>query len=365
MILFLGKRHYTGKDTLEERFGRIFHLPAEWRRCGREVMLWLVDYHGSRPESRELDGLPVLSTPVRSLSLWRQCLRMLGRHGPGIVVASGDCYIGLLGWLLARLRGARFVFDVYDKYDEFGGYVRPLGLDLFGFVLRRADALLFASQALAESLGPRGRGDWRVVPNGVDGERFRPMDPGACRRELGLDETAVLVGYFGSMEADRGVVDLIDAVALLRARGGTATLLVCGRRDPSTALEREWIIYRGMVAHALMPAYLNAADVLVVPYRRSALMDMGASCKIAEYLACGRPLASTQTPNLMANFPAQVAELGPALCRAGDPEDLARAIEYQLRERRVASPPEQMLWPAIAASALECVEAAPGKPAHG
>jgi glycosyltransferase involved in cell wall biosynthesis len=362
-ILFVGKRHYTGKDALEERFGRIFHLPMEWQRSGHEVLLWLVDYHGRVPEQRQADGLNVVSTPVRGLSLWSRFLRALFGFRPRMVVASGDCYIGLLGWLLARLCGARFVFDIYDKYDEFDGYVRPLGFDLFAFLQRRADLRLFASQALArelESQGARHAQPAAIVPNGVDGEAFRPMDREQCRRELGLEPAANLVGYFGGMEPDRGVVDLVDAVQLLRDRGLGVELLLCGRPDADTPLAHEWIRFRGMVPHESMPTYLNATDVLAIPYRLSALMDMGASCKIAEYLACGRPVASTSTPNLLANFPRQAQQLGEAICRPRDPADLARAIEFQLQHRVVAERPGEHLWPEIAARALAAVAAGGG-----
>jgi glycosyltransferase involved in cell wall biosynthesis len=355
-ILFLGKRHYTGKDALGERFGRIYHLPAEWSRHGNDVALWLVDYHGSNVERRRFDALEVWSTPVRGLSLWSNCLRVLLRGRPQVLVASGDCYLGLLGWLLVRLCGARFVFDIYDKYDEFGGYVRPLGLDLFGFLQRRADLRLFASRALADSLAGAGSKDIAVVPNGVDGDSFRPLDAGECRRALGLDPQALFVGYFGNMEPDRGVADLVDAVQLLRDGGAPVQLLVCGREDASTPLDRDWISFRGMVPHELMPSYLNASDVLAVPYRLSPFMDMGASCKIAEYLACGRPVASTATPNLLANFPEQAAQLGEAICRARDPQDLARALAFQLRQHVVAARPEHHLWPAIAADALAAID---------
>jgi glycosyltransferase involved in cell wall biosynthesis len=354
MILFLGKRHYTGKDALAERFGRIFHLPAEWSRRGRQVRLWLVDYHGRRVERARFDALEAVSTPVRGLSIPAAFLRTLFRERPQVLVASGDCYIGLLGWLLARLSGARFVFDIYDKYDEFGGYVRPLGLDLFGFLQRRADLRLFASRALAESLAGSG-GATAVVPNGVDGEVFRPLDCGESRRALDLEPAATLVGYFGNMAPDRGVADLVDAVGRLRAQGSAVQLLVCGPPDASTALDREWIIFRGMVPHEQMPLYLNAVDVLAVPYRLSPFMDMGASCKIAEYLACGRPIVSTSTPNLTANFPVQTAQLGAAIARAGDPADLARALAFQLDQRVVASRPDGYLWPTIAADALAAI----------
>jgi hypothetical protein len=138
--LVIGKRFYTNKDTLEERFGRIFNLPFEWTRAGRDTSLWLVDYHGKAARQERVGALPVHSTPVFSLSALRRLASCIASR-PRVVVATGDCYIGLLGWLVARVSGASFVFDVYDKYDEFAGYVRPLGWDLYGFIRRRADAI--------------------------------------------------------------------------------------------------------------------------------------------------------------------------------------------------------------------------------
>jgi len=356
-ILFLGKRFYTNKDALEERFGRIFHLPSEWSKAGQRVFLWLIDYHSRKPVRRLLDGMEIASTPVLSAAMLKSAVSVLMRARPTIIVASGDCYIGLLGWALARLVGARFVFDVYDKYDEFEGYRKPFGLDLFGFLLKRADLCLYASRALAVRLSPfRGGGAVDVVPNGVDGEMFHPMDTASCRNALGLASDQILVGYFGGMEPDRGVQDLVEAIGLVRNHGQDVRLLVCGREHPATKLDHAWIDYRGMVAHEQMPLYINAADLLVVPYRLSEFMDMGASCKIAEFLMCRRPLVSTTTPNLTANFPLQAAELGASLCRPSDPRDLASAISHQLSYRVVASSPTGFTWPEIAIQALDVIK---------
>jgi glycosyltransferase involved in cell wall biosynthesis len=230
-------------------------------------------------------------------------------------------------------------------------------LDLFGFLRKRADLRMFASPALAERLCPGAApGAVVVVPNGVSAQMFRALDPVRARTELGLEPGPVLVGYFGAMEPDRGVGDLVEAIAIARQGGEDLRLLVCGRQHPDTPLEQPWILYHGMVPHERMPLYLNAADVLVVPYRLSAFMDMGASCKIAEYLACERPLVSTRTPNLLANFPEQAEQLGPALCSPQEPEDMARSILHQLRHRVVATIPRTMMWPAIAESALAAIE---------
>jgi glycosyltransferase involved in cell wall biosynthesis len=117
-----------------------------------------------------------------------------------------------------------------------------------------------------------------------------------------------------------------------------------------------WVDYRGPVPHSTMPDFMNACDVLVVPYRRGSTMDMGASCKIAEYLLCDRPLAATNTPNFTSNFPEQAAELGDGLCRPGDPVDLARAIRLQLEAPRLVSRPERLAWGTIALDTFAALE---------
>ena len=194
------------------------------------------------------------------------------------------------------------------------------------------------------------------VPNGVDDSIFVPLPRGECREQLGLGQADLLVGYFGSMEPDRGVGDLLAAMEILRADGLDVRLLVCGKADPATPLDRDWIEFRGMVPHDQMPKYLNSCDLLAVPYRESPIMEMGASCKIAEYLMCRRPLVTTSTGNFTSNFPVQADELGPGMCAPGDVAALARSIRFQLAERRVISRPSDMDWSSIAARALTAMQ---------
>lgn len=350
-VLFLGKRFYTNKDAWKERFGRMYQLPFEWSRGGEEVVLWLLDYHTREVIAGNAASLRVVSTPMLGLAVLKMLMRML-KQRPGAVVASGDAYIGFLGWVVARLTGARFVLDIYDKYDEFPGYVRPLGFDLFKFVRRRSDSRIYASHGLAAFYAEEhARNEFHIAPNGVDPALFRPLPMSECRRKLGLDPDLRLVGYFGSMEPDRGVRDLVDAIASLRQEGSDIKLLVCGTRHAATPLDEDWILYRGVIPHEAVPEHMNACDLLVVPYRNSVFMDMGASCKIAEYLMCARPLVSTKTPNFIANFPRQAAELGAGLANPDDTASLARSIDAQLRNGVVASVPEEMDWASIAVGA--------------
>ena len=92
---------------------------------------------------------------------------------------------------------------------------------------------------------------------------------------------------------------------------------------------------------------LACCDLLSVPYRRSAFMDAGASNKIAEAIACERPLVVTATPNFLANFPAQAHRLDGMIAAPGDAADLARIIRCQLERRVIVDLPEGMDWAAI------------------
>ena len=153
-ILFIGKRFNTNRDALLEKFGRNYQFPLHLAEL-HNVALWLVDYH-TKTTIQSIDGsLRITSTPVKNLAVFKQYL--LGAYKStqpiDMVIASGDCYIALMAQRIAKKLKAKFVFDVYDKYDEFGGYVRPLGFDLFGYLLKKADMRLFASHALLHSLG--------------------------------------------------------------------------------------------------------------------------------------------------------------------------------------------------------------------
>lgn len=363
-VLFVGKRFYTNKDAWEELFGRIYHLPAAWSRAGQDVCLWLIDYHSRETLEKTVERLGMVSTPARGLSVLRMFLGVVRRR-PQTVVASGDCYIALLGWFIARLSGAKFVLDIYDKYDEFKGYVKPLGIDLFRFVRTRADFRLYASRALAEQYADEHPATcFHIAPNGVDPARFRPLPKDECCRKLGLPPDCRLVGYFGSMEPDRGVQDLVEAVARLREQGERIELLVCGERHAETSIDEPWIHYRGAVAHADMPEYMNACDLLALPYRSSQFMDMGSSCKIAEYLMCKRPLVSTRTPNFIANFPQQAAELRSVLADPGSVASLAKSIQAQLRECRISTVPAGIDWPSIAGAASLAIQSANTRSRH-
>ena len=348
-LLFIGKRFNTNRDALLEKFGRNYQFPLHLaQRHG--VTLWLVDYHSKTTIQCSEGPLTITSTPFKNLAVFKHYL--LGTYKNAqpidIVIARGDCYIALMAQRIAKKLQAKFIFDVYDKYDEFSGYIKPLGFDLFGHLLKTADMRLFASHALLHSLGQPEHD--AILSNGLDANHFRPIDKAKARHKLQLPADATYVGYFGSMEPDRGVQDLIAAVQILREQGQRIELLLGGKAHNSLQLDQPGIRYLGNVPFADVPYALAASDVLAIPYRRSPFMDAGASNKIAEAMACQRPIVATRSPNLTANFPQQAQILEPYLAEPSQPSSLATALAQQLLDKKLVAAPQNIYWSGITAT---------------
>jgi glycosyltransferase involved in cell wall biosynthesis len=349
-ILLIGKRHYTNQDALAQRFGRIYQLPVHWHQAGHNVQMILVDYHGRHSEVSSQDGFEVQSLPAFDPRTAMRAFKSISRFRPDLILASGDCFVGLLGWHLARRADARFVFDVYDDYRTFGAYRAFMGWDALAFLCRRADLVTYASRAMDERHAFSS--EHFVVPNGVDTSAFIPMPMAKARRELDLPDGTPLIGYFGSMTAEHGVAILVQALELLRIKRPDLRLVICGKRPESMALDGDGVIYRGMVPHMAIPVYLNACDVLVLPYLHGTFMDAASSCKIAEYLYCRRPIVATRTPNFVQNFPDQAKQLETLLVPPCDVSALTRAIERQLDTPLIVDPPDNMSWQQIATDVM-------------
>ena len=129
-----------------------------------------------------------------------------------------------------------------------------------------------------------------LVPNAVDAAAYRADAP----RPWDLP-TGPIVMYVGTLHRDRLDVDL--CVGLATSLRGTATFVLVGP-VALDALDRTRLTDAGAVLlgareHAIIPAYLKNAEVLVVPHVVTGFTDSLDPIKVYEYLAAARPVVST------------------------------------------------------------------------
>lgn len=208
----------------------------------------------------------------------------------------------------AALRGLPSIFELHDV---------PMG-SMGPWLLRRflsapgACRLVANTQFLADTLArsyqiPERDGFLLMAPNGVDLERYAALPhPPAARKALGLAE-GFTVGYTGHLYPGRGLEAIL---ALATALPEMQFLLVGGKAgDVEAARERAAslrnVTLTGFVPNGELPQYQAAADVLIMPYGQQVSGSSGGNIapylnpmKMFEYLACARPIVTSDLPIL-------------------------------------------------------------------
>ena len=174
----------------------------------------------------------------------------------------------------------------------------------------------------------------RIVPTGIDMEEFAPAsieERSAARRELGLDESAVVLLYAGRLGREKGVDVLVRAYRALAADLPALRLAVVGGpsvgADPDDsaryaaelreAADEFPVLWLGTRTD-VRPVFA-AADLAVVP----SLWPEPLSRAVMEPLACGIPVLASDVGGSAEILTGPLADL---LVLPGDADALATAI---------------------------------------
>lgn len=170
-------------------------------------------------------------------------------------------------------------------------------------ILRSADRVAAVSENAAVELRvetpPDGR--LRVVPNGVETERFTNVSP----RQLPFEAGAFVIAFSGLFYPWHGVRHLAEAFPAVHAKCPDARLLLVGDGEDAPLVrslltrqvERRTAHLTGLVPREDVPGYLAAADVLVSPHAGIEGF-IGSPIKLWEYMASGRAIVATRVGQL-------------------------------------------------------------------
>ncbi len=167
-------------------------------------------------------------------------------------------------------------------------------------------AVVAVSRALAAAMVDRGfpASKVTVAADGVDLERFEPaLSMPDARRLVGLDIPGPVVCHLGHLYQGRGIDILLRAAQTLPEVtfvfvGGNREDIARHQADAAAAGLRN-VRFVGIVPNALVPRYLYAADLLVMPYTRgTSTHEFMSPMKMFEYMASGRPVVASEFPVL-------------------------------------------------------------------
>ncbi|MGB7537487.1 MAG: glycosyltransferase family 4 protein [Anaerolineales bacterium] len=209
-------------------------------------------------------------------------------------------------WLIARMKRAKFLFEIRDLWPAFaiqlGVLKNPilirLSLWLESFLYRRADRLVVNSPGFFGHLESRGAKKEKIVliRNGVDPAMFDPTSEGAdFRVRHGLDEKFVAL-YAGAHGLSNDLSVLLEAAELLKGDPRIRFLLVGdGKEKPNLVLhatERNLdnVLFLPPVAKHDMAEVLAASDCGIAILKPIPLYGTTFPNKVFDYMAAGRPV---------------------------------------------------------------------------
>jgi len=309
---------------------------------------------GPTPPATPIPGLSVTTVPLPPGSpVELRYQAALARRLPGIarradarIVYVRGAAFNLGAMLTARRLGLTAILEVNGipalehrlaNPASRGSTLRDLAYAAFARLdARAAHGIVTFRPELAQEVRRWGGRDIHVASNGVDPERFLPLDRLEARARLGLSRSATWVGYAGNFAPWQGIDTLLDGIARVRRLlpERDVRLLLVGDGVERAALEQraaalgDAVHFTGRLPHELVPETLSACDVLAVagvPIERNRRTGYSA-IKAYEYIALRRPVLASDLPGL--RF-IRDEGLGEAFA-AGDPASLATALRRLL-----------------------------------
>ena len=202
-------------------------------------------------------------------------------------------------------------------------------------MIGRTSLFLTVSSCFKSMMAEQGFPPERILvcQNAIDPEMFDPQTIRPAPRPAHVSDDALLIGYVGAFVPWHRVDLLVEAARQLAPHHPNARWLLVGDgvdRHTTEALladhgltDKFWL--SGAVQHKLVPAYVKAMDVAVMPHSN----PHGSPMKVFEYMAMGRAVVVPRMPAIE-----EVVRHGKTglLFEPGNAAALRAALEYAMRD---------------------------------
>jgi glycosyltransferase involved in cell wall biosynthesis len=323
-----GTRHYDFARELVKQGHRVSIFASSFEHRTRKEGRPTKKQNSRREEVNGVRFIWVKTSSYYKGNDWRRAVNMLSygcrvvplglrlKETPDVILASSPHpFAGLAGWLLAKLKRTKFIFEVRDLWPqtlvEIGGYsnrsltVRLLRV-LEKFLYRRAKKIVVLPPNAPEYITKLGiPGDKIVhIPNGVSPEIFSRPDV-SLPKKLNKTLTSLkskgklVVIYTGAHGIANALDTIMEAAKLIQDRGADKVhFLMVGEGPEKEGLivkAKDWrlnnISFHDSIAKESIPGLLRTSDIAVLSWRKSSLYEYGMSAnKLWDYMFCAKPV---------------------------------------------------------------------------
>ena len=215
---------------------------------------------------------------------------------------SPPIFQGFTAWLLARLKGVPFLFEVRDLWPAFAiavGVLRNrtlilLSLWLERFLYRRADLVIVNSPGFLAHVTERGARRVEIIPNGADPDMFDPADDGLAFRSANHLEDEFVVLYAGAHGLSNDLAMVLESARLLSGSPQVRIVLL-GDGKEKPALQKQAagmglvnVVFLPPVSKNEIPAALAGADACLAILKPIEEYKTTYPNKVFDYMAAGR-----------------------------------------------------------------------------
>jgi glycosyltransferase involved in cell wall biosynthesis len=280
------------------------------------------EYKGKFYMYEDLDNIPVHRTwiyPSKKGSFWKRLFSYFSftfssfysiiksKPTDVIICNSPPLFLGITGYIGAKLKRAKFVFNVADIWPESAvelGILKNktfinMASKLEKFLYKKSWKIATATDGIKEYMLKHGKeeSDVFVLPNGVNTEVFKPLPKNnELIKELDLEGKTVFT-YAGTMGHAQGLEYVVRAAKIVAKKEPNVRLLFVGdgqEKEKLQELSRELnldnIIFHETVPMERMPDIFSISDFSIVSLRNIELFKGARPSKIFPAVSTGTPV---------------------------------------------------------------------------
>ena len=222
-----------------------------------------------------------------------------------VITESPPLFLGVAGYLLSKLKRAKFIFNVADLWPESAVEIGALN-NLFlirlsnylaNFIYSKAHLITVPNASQKKILEKKDIASGKImhISNGVNTKLFTFVNTNGFIKEYSLVGKFIVL-YSGTHGMSQGLDVVLEAAGCLNDVSDLLFLFVGEGAEKDRLVRKKFemrlknVLFIPSQPRLRMPEIISSANICLVPLRNLKLFEGAVPSKIFEYMSCKRPI---------------------------------------------------------------------------